>query len=270
MMLTVVITLAAAYLLIAALLYVAQARLVYFPTRSIEATPAACRLAFEDVAFAAADGTKLSGWFVPAENPRGTLLFCHGNAGNISHRLESIEIFRHLRLNTFIFDYRGYGTSAGKPTERGTYLDAEAAWNYLVKERNVRQDQIVVFGRSLGGAIAAWLAKEHTPKALILESTFTSLPDVGARLYPFLPVRLLARFRYSTRDYVRQVRCPVLVVHSPEDDLIPYRFGRELFGAAAEPKEFLELAGSHNEGFLLAGPRYVDGLDDFLSKHLGR
>jgi len=285
----IVVTLVAVYAGIVVLLAVFQSRLVYFPTRTIEATPDSCGLPYEAVVFKAraaggrpmpngqfgdrssrAAGTKLVGWFVPAKDARGALLFCHGNAGNISHRMESLALFHRLGLSTFIFDYRGYGESEGAPSEKGTYLDAQAAWDYLVNERKVPPERIVVFGRSLGGAIAAWVAKEQKPAALIVESAFTSLPDVGARLYPFLPVRLISRFRYSTRDYVRQVKCPVLVIHSPDDELIAYRFGRAVFEAANEPKEFFEISGSHNDGFSVTGQRYIAGLDAFLSKHLAK
>jgi fermentation-respiration switch protein FrsA (DUF1100 family) len=262
------VTIVAVYVGIVVLLAIFQARLVYFPTRGIEATPDSCGLSYEAVTLKASDGTELSGWFVPANDARATLLFCHGNAGNISHRLDSLLIFHRLRLSTFIFDYRGYGQSQGSASEKGTYLDAQAAWDHLVNVRKVPPDHVVVFGRSLGGPIAAWAAKENSPEALILESTFTSLPDVGARLYPWLPVRLISRFRYSTRDHVRQVKCPLLVIHSPDDELIPYALGRKVFEAANEPKEFLEITGPHNGGFLESGKRYTKGLNAFLSKLL--
>ena len=197
------------------------------------------------------------------------VLFCHGNAGNMSHRLESIRVFHRLGLSTLIFDYRGYGQSEGKPTEQGTYLDAEAAWRYLVQRQEVDPAEVFVFGRSLGGAIAAWLARGHTPKALIMESTFTSVPDIAAHLYPYLPVRLLSRFHYNAVDYVRQVNCPVLIVHSRDDEMIPFSHGRRLFETANEPKEFLEIRGSHNEGFMTSADRYEEGLASFLSTPAG-
>jgi len=266
-LLKIILTVVLIYLGIVALAFFLQSRLVYFPRKEIGATPERVGLSYEAVWFQAADALKLSGWFIPVEKPRGILLFCHGNAGNISDRLDSIKLFHSIGLSTFIFDYRGYGQSEGKPTERGTYLDAEAAWSYLVNEREVSSDKIILFGRSLGGAVGAWLAREHAPGALILESTFTSIPDLGARLYPFLPVRLISRFRYSAIEYVKQAKCPVLVVHSRADELIPFRHGRRLFEAANEPKEFLEIAGSHNEGFITTGQRYTDGLAAFLSRH---
>ena len=263
---TVVLVVACAYLAAVALVYVLQARLVYYPSRGLVQTPDAIGLSYEDVIFTSSDGVRLSGWLVPAKQPRAVLLLCHGNAGNISHRLDTIEIFHRLGLSTFIFDYRGYGESGGKPGERGTYLDALAAWEWLVNERNVPPDSIVIMGRSLGGPVAAWIAKEHTPKALIVESSFSSIRDLAADLYSWLPARYLSRFTYSTKDYLEEITCPVLVIHSPDDDVIPYRHGQLLFDSAREPKEFLRISGTHNDGFLLSGKRYVEGLDRFISR----
>jgi uncharacterized protein len=256
------------YLLIIACAFLFQSRLIYFPERELAATPRAKGLSYQVVVFKAADGIELHGWFIPAAPARGVVLFCHGNAGNISHRLESIELFHQLGLNTFIFDYRGYGQSQGRPSEAGTYRDAEAAWRYLLNEQNISPARIMVFGRSLGGAVAAWLAQHQTPAGLILESTFTSIPDIGAEAYPFLPVRLMSRYHYNTVDYVGRVRCPLLIVHSRDDEMIPVAHGRRLFVAAKEPKEFLEIRGSHNDGFLTSGTRYRQGLEVFLGKYL--
>jgi len=247
-----------------ALVFFFQPRFVYFPTRAIVMTPADIGLPYETVRFQAADGVELSGWFVPAEGSRGVVLFCHGNAGNISHRLDTLEILHRLGFSTLIFDYRGYGQSEGKPTEQGTYLDAEAAHRYLVQQRAVDPGEIIFFGRSLGGAIVAWLAQEHTPQALIMESTFTSVPDLAAHLYPYLPVRYLSRFRYNTVDNLSRVSCPVLIVHSRDDEMIPFSHGRRLFEGASEPKKFLEIRGSHNEGFMISADWYEEGLASFL------
>ncbi len=197
------------------------------------------------------------------------MIFFHGNAGNISHRLDSLKIFNSLGLSTLIFDYRGFGRSEGKVSEEGTYRDAEAVWRY-VRERNVPSGKIILFGRSLGAAIAAHLATKHTPAGLILESAFTSVPDVAARAYWFIPARWLARFNYNTKAYLTSAKCPVLVIHSPDDDIIPFSNGRELFEAATEPKQFLKIHGGHNEGFLVSGQSYVDGLGGFLTAYLGQ
>ncbi|MGW8272982.1 MAG: alpha/beta hydrolase, partial [Thermodesulfovibrionales bacterium] len=182
---------------------------------------------------------------------------------------DSIKIFHELRLSVMIFDYRGYGRSEGVPSERGTYLDAEAAWTYLARDRGVRPETVVVFGRSLGGAVAAHLALDHSAAALIVESAFTSVPDLGADLFPYLPVRLICRFRYPTAEFVKRIPIPKLFIHSPDDEVIPYRYGERLLAIGAEPKEFLRISGGHNEGFLESGRLYREGLDSFIGRVLG-
>lgn len=256
---------AAIYFGLATLLFFLQTRLIYYPSREIVATPDGIGLSYRAVSFESADGVHLSGWFVPSVPSRGVILFCHGNAGNISHRLESIEIFHSLGLSTFIFDYRGYGQSKGNPSEKGTYLDAEAAWDYLVRKERLPPSGIIIFGRSLGGAVASRLAGNHSPKALILESTFTSARDMASGLYPFLP-SLLCRFKYDAIAAIPHVDCPVLVVHSPHDEIVPFSHGRRLYEAAREPKEFLEITADHNSGFLVSGKVYTQGLEAFISR----
>jgi fermentation-respiration switch protein FrsA (DUF1100 family) len=206
---------------------------------------------------------------VPARAARGTLLFFHGNAGNISHRLDSLLIFNRLGLSTLIFDYRGYGQSGGEISEQGLYRDAEAVWRHLTEARGVPPERIVVFGRSLGAAVAAYTASQYRPAALIIESGFVSVPDLGAALYPWLPVRWLARIRLPTAGYLPGVTCPVLVVHSRDDEIIPFEQGLRIHAAAPEPKQLLELEGGHNDGFLVSGRRYLEGLDGFISAALG-
>jgi fermentation-respiration switch protein FrsA (DUF1100 family) len=262
----------AVYLALGLFLFLSQSRLLYYPnvpSRAVVAAPDRIGLAYESVELVTEDGVRLDGWFVPASgDARGALLFFHGNAGNISHRLDSLKIFHDLGLDVLIFDYRGYGRSEGAVSEQGTYLDAEAAWRYLTDVRRVPEESIVLFGRSLGAAIAARLATRHGPGALIMESSFTSVPDFAARHFRIFPARWLARFRYSAKELLGSVRCPVLVVHSPDDEIIPFQHGRENFAAANEPKSFLEIRGGHNEGFLVSGRTYIDGLDDFLTTHL--
>ena len=256
--------------LFAGYIFFFQSNQVYHPDRLMSADPESIGLHFENASFETSDGVRLSGWFIPKENASGVILFCHGNAGNLSHRLETIQIFHDLGLSAFIFDYRGFGQSEGKPSEHGTYKDAEAAWQYLVQERKVHPDKIIIMGRSLGGAIAAWLARHHTPRALILESTFTSVADVAGELYPYLPIRLLLRFKYDAAEYLSQVKCPVLVVHSRDDEMVLFNHGLRLFETANEPKQFLEITGSHTDGFLATGTRYQEGLDQFISDNLKR
>jgi fermentation-respiration switch protein FrsA (DUF1100 family) len=259
------------YAIFTGFVYLVQPRLLYYPdvpTRELTATPGRIGLDYESVALSTDDGVRLSAWFIPHPAPRATLLFFHGNAGNLSHRLESIRLFHELGLAVFIIDYRGYGESEGRPTEAGTYIDATAAWRYLVETRQIPPQDIVIFGRSLGGAIAAELASRTRPGALILESAFTSVPNMAARLYPWLPVRSISRFRYDTRRALDTIACPMLIIHSREDEVIPFAEGEQLYAHAREPKRFLELRGGHGDGFLVSGGRYMQGIDDFLKIHL--
>ena len=255
------------FVLLSLALYLLQGRMVFLanmPGRALTASPDDFGLEFEDVSLATSDGERLHGWFVPAIDSRGVMLFFHGNAGNISHRLDSIEIFHQLGLDTLIIDYRGYGRSSGKPTERGTYLDAQAAWNYLVDERGVAPDRIIIFGRSLGGAVAAWLGSHHTPAAVIIESSFSSGVDMARNLYPFLPARLITRLRYPVAEYASRLDCPVLVVHSRDDEIIPFSMGQSIYDAVTQRKAFLELRGDHNGGFFISRHDYIPGLDGFI------
>lgn len=271
--------LAAAYGGLALLLYFFQARLVFYPEtgREIIATPAQAGLPYEDIRLTTGDGLDLHGWYIPAPQtheqthaqPRGTVLFLHGNAGNISHRIDSLQMFHRLGYSTLIFDYRGYGNSDGTPSEQGTYRDAEAAWRYLTEQRHIPSCRIVLFGESLGGAVGAWLAARQKPAALVIASGFTSVPGLARHFYPYLPVRWLARIRYDTEKNLRAVAAPVLIAHSPEDEIIPFEHGQALFAATNPPKRFLELAGGHNDGFIFMRVSWVKALGDFLDEHTG-
>lgn len=266
-----VIIIIGAYVALCIYVYYIQSSLIYYPDmpgRNLVATPENIGLSYQDVEIITTDNIKLHGWFIPHDKVKNTVLFFHGNAGNISHRLESIEIFHRLGLNVFIIDYRGYGQSEGKTTEQGTYQDAEAAWKYLHDVQGISGQQIIIFGRSLGASIAAWLASKHAPAALIIESGFSSVPAMGQRLYPFLPIHWLTHFKYDTRQYVKRISCPVMVAHSKNDEIIPYDEGREIFAAAPENKQFLALRGGHNDGFLVSGSSYVEGLRSFINKAL--
>lgn len=256
------------YLGLCVLMYLAQRRLVYFPSRAIVLTPGDMGMQYEDVALRTEDGVRIHAWFVPGDPDKATILFCHGNGGNLSHRVDTARVFHELGYSSLLFDYRGYGLSEGKPTEAGTYRDAAAAWDHLIQTRGLSARQIVVAGRSLGGAVAAWLAKERHPAALVLESSFSSFVDMGRAAYPIFPVRLLARFRYDTTAYAKEAGCPVLVIHSPQDDIVPYKLGCRLYDALPQPKEFLDIRGSHNDGYAVSGPMYTRGLADFLDRQL--
>ncbi len=244
--------------------------LPFYPVKEISLTPAAIQLPYEDVRIATQDGEHIAGWFIPAGDDAGkpasgcALLFFHGNAGNISHRLDSIAIFHKLGFSQLIIDYRGFGQSTGEPSVNGTLLDAAAAWKWLTETKGFTPGRIVIFGRSLGGGVAAAQAARTPPRALILESTFTRLYDVASDMFPWLPVRLFLPQDYDTPGNLAKVRVPLLVVHSPDDEVISYRLGRRLYDGYAGPKRFLELRGSHNTGFRESIGEYTRGLEDFL------
>lgn len=267
MLSSLVLVVSALFLGLMLLLFVFQEKMVFFPGKRLSDTPEAAGLHYEDVYLVTDDDIKIHGWYVPHPDAQATLLFFHGNAGNLSHRLESISIFHDIGLAVFIIDYRGYGRSEGRPTERGTYRDAMAAWNYLVGERRLRPDEIIVFGRSLGGAVAAALAAKVTPAAVILESTFTSIKDLGKHHYPYLPVSWISRIHYPVDKYITSFKCPVLVIHSNQDEVVPARLGQRLFDSAPEPKMFLPVSGDHNNGFLLSRDVYVKGIQHFLQTY---
>ncbi len=246
------------------LMFIFQSKMVYFPRKELVCTPADLRLEFEDLMLTVPGGQKINAWYVPSKNPAGTVIFSHGNGGNMCYSLDVVENLSKMNYNVVLFDYRGYGRSEGSPSEKATYEDAQTVYDWLLKEKKISEDSIIAMGRSLGGAIAANLAKDNKPRALILESTFTSTKDVGADAYPFLPVRMLCRYNYSTLEYVGKIKCPLLVIHSPDDEVIPYKHGKQIFNSAGEPKEFLEIRGTHNEGFDDSKEIYVAGLKKFL------
>jgi len=268
----VIVSIVIGYAIILMLVYTFQTRLVYYPQfgRELDVTPQAYGLNFEPVQIPTEDGESLHGWWVPAtphQPGTGTILFFHGNAGNIAHRIDYLAMFNRMGHDTLIVDYRGYGKSTGSPSEEGTYRDAHAAWRWLTGKRGIRPDEIVFVGESLGGAVATWLAVRHAPRALVLLSTFTSVPDLAAKAYPFLPVRLLCRLSYDNLGRIGRIDAPVLIAHSRDDDIIPYSHGRSLFDAAREPKDFVELQGGHNDGFIFTREEWPRKLADFLGNH---
>jgi fermentation-respiration switch protein FrsA (DUF1100 family) len=223
---------------------------VYHPTRELEASPAELGRAFEDVRFRAGDGVELHGWFFPVKigtsQAHLVFLICHGNGGNISHRLGLCAALLETGASVFAFDYRGYGQSTGRPSEEGSYRDAQAACAWL-RQKGFRGDEIIAFGESLGGGVVSELALREAVGGIVLQSTFTSIPDIGAELFPWLPVRLMSTIKYDTLARLPRVRIPVLVMHSRADDLVGFRHAEKNFAAANEPKLFCELRGGHNE-----------------------
>lgn len=260
----------ACYLLLAAWMYFSQKRMLFQPRTDHVGLPTDMGLEHEDVWLTNRLGTRIHGWWLPHENSRFVMLFAHGNGGNISHRLETFRIFHELGLSTFIYDYSGYGKSDGEPSEEALYADSRAAWDWLVNEEKIDPARIVLFGRSLGGAVTARLARElhdegTSPAGIIMESTFTSVPDMGAYMYPWLPVRPLAKYQFNSVEALSEVRLPILFAHSEEDEIIPYAIGEQLRATYTGPPSFLKLRGDHNFGYMSMGPAYPDGLNQFLS-----
>ena len=247
-----------------------ETRMLYYPMRGLEATPARHGWRFEDVRLTAADGIRLHGWLVPANedsgaiHPRLTVLLLHGNAGNISHRLDKLAILRDLGVDVLILDYRGYGESEGRPDEAGTYRDARAGYQHLVRTRGLDPRAIVLFGESLGSSVAAHLAAEAEVGGVVLEESFTSLAEVAQGMFPFLPVRWVIRNRYDTLGRIGRVSAPLLILHSRDDEYFPFRHAQRL-AAAAREATVVELRGGHNDAFLVSEPVYRRGLAAFFA-----
>ena len=252
------------YLFFSIILFFFQDKFIFFPDKYIYATPEDINLDYQDVYLTTEDNTKIHGWYIPHENSEFAMIFFHGNAGNISHRLETLEIMHQLGLTVLIIDYRGYGKSKGKISEEGLYLDGLAAWDYLCKLKDFDECKIILHGRSLGGGVATQLALEKNPAALILESAFTSIPEMGKDVYPIFPVKLLAKFQFNSKKKISEINCPKLLIHSKDDEIIPFKHGKELFKAAIEPKQFFELSGGHNEGFWINRKIYMETVRDFI------
>ena len=248
MLLRLALVLLVGYAGLCLVVYLTQARLVYFPGPPPGATPDALGLPFRELALETSDGVRLSAWFLPAADAHGAVLVSHGNAGSIEHRIDLAQAFREHGWSVLLYDYRGYGASAGKPGEDGTYRDAEAAYDHLAAVEGLAPARIVLYGESLGAAVAFELARRRPVAAVIAESAFTSVPELGAEVYPFLPVRLLARIRYDNLAKIGELGVPLLLIHSPQDEIVPVSHGQRLFEAAREPKQLLLTGGGHNDG----------------------
>jgi hypothetical protein len=260
---------ALAYAGILAALFLLQSRLIFFPEigREDATTPRDAGFAYEELRLATADGETLHAWYVPAPEARGVALLFQGNAGSIAQRVAWLPLLAALRLDALLVEYRGYGRSSGTPSEAGLRHDADAAWRHLTEVRGRRPEQVVVFGESLGGAVAAGLAARQRPGALVLMASFTSLADLGAELYPWLPVRPLLRFRFDTRAALAQVRCPVFIAHSRDDEIVPFLHAEALHAVAPQPKALLAMRGGHNEGVVYAEESWRQALAKFLEAH---
>jgi uncharacterized protein len=254
-------------ILLLAAVWIFQRRLIYFPFGDVPAPRTVGLDAAEPVVFPTSDGFRLHGWLVPPREPRSgaTIVVFNGNAGHRGFRAPLATALRDRGYGVLLFDYRGYGGNPGTPTEAGLAADARAARAFLLARPEAAATRLVYFGESLGTGVAARLAAEHRPAALVLRSPFTSMTDVGAFHYPVLPVRWLLRDRFDTASRIAGIGCPVLVVAGDRDSVVPYASSQRVFEVAAEPKRFVTIAGAdHNDPALTDGPQMIEAIDAFL------
>jgi uncharacterized protein len=245
-----------------------EEQFIFFPSGEITQTPHRYGLSFDDVYFKTEDGVTLNGWFVPYPGASTTLLWFHGNGGNIGHRSEQLKLLHDkLKIHVLIFDYRGYGRSEGKPSEDGTYKDGIAALAHLRSRKEVHPEQIVFFGQSLGAAVAMEIAVRESCLALILEAPFTSIRDMARIALPFLPIGPFLRTKYDNLDKIKKLRAPILVLHGDRDEIVPFDQGKQIFAAAPGPKAFYAIPGSgHNDTYIAGGEAYFQSLKEFIEK----
>lgn len=237
---------------------------IFYPTKEIEFSPHEIGLDFEDIFFKTLDNVRLNGWFIPAKDARYTILFCHGNAGNISHRIDKLKFFKQLGCNVFIFDYRGYGKSEGKPFENGLYIDVKSAYDYLLS-RKINAAQIIGYGESLGGAVITDLAYKNKICALIVDSTFPRGKDMAKYIYPFIPYWVFST-RLDSASKIKSINIPKLIIHSLNDEIVPYALAQKLYRICAPPKEFLQVHGGHNSCFYESENLFRERITDFLNR----
>lgn len=240
---------------------------LYFPEKKIIATPDKFNLKYDEINYTTKDNVIIHGWYIYSKENRGTIIFCHGNAGNISSRIGQSKFFSNLGFNTLLFDYRGYGKSTGSISVEGTYLDSEGAWEYLIVTKKIKPENIIIWGRSLGGAVAIWLAHKKDPALLVAESTFTSLSKiVSDNCFCFL-APIAATNDYNSIKIIKNVKCPILIVHSKDDEIIPFYHGITLFKNSHIKKKFVQIRGRHNSGTSLSRKTYLNGVNNFFNEY---
>ena len=242
-------------------------RLIFHPTTEIVRTPRDVGLDYQDLYFTTLDNVRLNGWFIPHPQASATVIWFHGNAGNIGDRVNNIKLLHDkAAIDIFIFDYRGYGRSPGTPSEPSIYLDGEAAIHYVRTRLKVESKNLVIFGRSLGAAVAAEIASRHDSRAVILESPFTSLREMAKVVFPVLPIGPLLGAKFNVLDKVGKITAPLLVLHGDQDEIIPLEQGKQVFAAARQPKQFYPIKGAgHNDTFIAGGNGYYERLKSFIA-----
>ena len=247
------------------MLPVIENALIFFPTKALHATPAYISLHYEDVTIATTDGQQLHGWWVPTDNATAVVALFHGNAGNISDRVHLVQLLHGLRVTTFLFDYRGYGNSTGDPSEAGMYEDARSAVSWLLNERQVPVEKLILFGRSLGGAAAIEAASTISPAGVILEGAFTSARDMARTMPLGFLLQYFLRTRLDNLDKIASLTAPLLCMHGTRDTVVPYELGERLYQQAPEPKQWYPVQGAdHNDTQQIGGAGYANALKDFI------
>ncbi len=263
-MLRVFLSIAFAIVLIALYIKYIESKSVFFPAKNIESYPHDIGISFEDVYVTTADNIRLNGWFVPSESTTYTILFLHGNGGNISHRLEKLKMLLDCKTNVFLVDYRGYGKSEGHPSERKVYSDAQTFYDYLIQEKHTPPDKIIIYGESLGTAVAIDVASRNRIKGIILEGAFSSGKDMARKIYPFIP-RFFFSNIFDSMSKIKKVKAKKLFIHSKNDEIVPYDLARKLYENALQPKIFVDIIGGHNTAFIDSQDKYISSIKEFIA-----
>jgi hypothetical protein len=265
MMLWLVMVVVGVVVALSVYLYFNQKSMVFFPVKELAVTPDDLNLSYEDVYLTVGGDKKIHGWFIPADSSDSkVVLFCHGNGGNISHRLETILFLRSLNTSILLFDYRGYGLSDGQPSEDNVYGDVRACYDWLVDEREFQPGGIIIFGRSLGGAVAIDLAAKVPCAGLVVESSFTSAKDMARKMFPFLPTSLIVRYKFDSIGKISSVAVPIVFIHSPQDEMIPFEMGEKLYERATGDKTFVRISGGHNDRDYMLTAQYRQAFENLL------
>lgn len=264
-MIKIAIYLAILFVFFVAYIKYTERQLTFFPMRKVDFTPKFIGLNFEDLYLTTADNVRVNAWFVPADQARYTILFYHGNAGNMSHRLDKILLLHKMQLNVLIIDYRGYGLSSGSPTEPGIYRDGQCAYDYLTKERKIKPENILVFGESLGSAVAINLTSQQAVRGLILEGAFSSSRDMAKRISVYIPAWFFIN-GFDSLSKIGKVNVPKLFIHSRNDEIVPFHLAQKLYARASEPKQFTELSGGHNTAYIDSQEKYIASIASFIQQ----
>ncbi len=238
---------------------------IFYPAKNIEATPDQINLSFEDIYIDTKDKFKINAWFIPNTNAKYTLIFCHGNAGNIGDRLDKIGLLHGLGMNIFIIDYRGFGRSQGRVSEDSIYLDAKATYDYLLNSRKIKREHIILYGESIGSAVVIDLAAKEKIGGLIVEGAFSKGRDMAKKIYPFLPALLFSN-KFDSLEKIKKVNAPKLFIHSENDEMIPLGLAEKLYHAAHQPKRFVKIRGTHNTAFLDSQPVFLAAIGAFIKE----